>query len=598
MKPLSPGFTVSDYLILRLAELGLQDVFAVPGDYVARWFDYIDDKDRRPRLLENDACRTAPPSGTGRIPVNLHRYYGCRNELEAGYAADAYARVRGIGCVAVTYGVGAFSLVNAVAGSYVERLPVIAISGSPGANKDTDRPAARAGGILLHHATGNYRSDYDAYKHVTAHAVILSSVEEAPARIDRALTIALAQKRPVYIEVWRDLWDAECAPPAAPLKSASPPCDLGAVKAAAAEVAARLSQAKRPLLWAGIELQRFGLQQAFARLRDRLHLPYVTSLLAKSVLSEEHPGFAGTYTGPSSGYTTYQAVEQSDLLLVAGDLITDDYLAIVKKDYARMVVAYDNAVRIGHATYAHVPLAPFLEALTEALGSPKADPGEPWIRQGPGRSAEPPVDGSGPVTYAGFFQRMATWADPSMTLLPDESASMYVACNLPVSRQDGFVAQAAWGSIGYAAPAGLGLSIADPEHRTVVFAGDGGFQMTAQTISSIAHFGLNTVVFVMDNGIYGIEQALTDSEVYTQKKDPPPFEGFNVLPRWDYALLAQALGARGRKVATMAELEAVLAEVKAEAKSPFLVQVVIPERDIPEEILRLANNTPPRPTEA
>jgi len=590
MTPLTQGFTVSDYLIVRLAELGLKDLFAVPGDYVARWFDYIDDKDRRPLLMKHNDHRASPSGGHSRLPVNLNRY-GCRSELEAGYAADAYARVRGIGCVAVTYGVGAFSLVNSVAGSYVERLPVIAISGSPGSG-NTDRPAARKGGILLHHATGNYRSDYDAYKNITACAVILSSAKEAPAQIDQALAIALEQKRPVYIEVWRNLWDTECTPPAGPLKANPPPCDEEAVKAAAAEVAARLARARQPMLWAGVELQRFGLQSAFAGFRDRFALPYVTSLLAKSVLSEEHPGFIGTYTGPSSDYATYQAVQQADLLLVAGDLITDDYEGIVESSYANMVVAYDNSVRIGYATYANVPLARFLEALVDACEGQPPGNVEPWIRRQD--AAATTTAGTASLTYARFFERMSTWIDADMTLLPDESSSMYVSCNLPVRRQNGFVAQAAWGSIGYAAPAGMGLSVADPAHRSVVFAGDGGFQMTAQTLSSMAHFGLNTVVFVMDNGIYGIEQALTNPATYTEDE---PFQPFNVIPRWDYVRFAESLGVKGRKVSTLDELNAVLAEVKVEAKSSFLVQVMIPEHDIPDEILRLAENKPPPPPE-
>lgn len=589
MNPLTQGFTVSDYLIVRLAELGLKELFAVPGDYVARWFDYIDDKDRRPLLMKDRDRRACPADGHARPPVNLNRY-GCRSELEAGYAADAYARVRGTGCVAVTYGVGAFSLVNTVAGSYVERLPVIAISGSPGSGP-ADRPAARKGGILLHHATGNYRSDYDAYKQITAHAVILSSAKEAPEQIDRALAIAQEKKRPVYIEVWRNLWDAECAPPAGPLKLESPRCDEEAVKAAATEVATRLARAARPMLWAGVELQRFGLQRAFAGFRDRFNLPYVTSLLAKSVLSEEHPGFVGTYTGPSSDYATYQAVQQADLLFVAGDLITDDYEGIVESSYANMVVAYDNAVRIGYATYANVPLARFLDALMEACEAQRLSNTEPWTRRSAGTAAAATA-GTDAITYARFFDRMNKWVDADMTLLPDESSSMYVSCNLPVRRQDGFVAQAAWGSIGYAAPAGMGLAVADPSHRPVVFAGDGGFQMTAQTLSTMAHFGLNPVVFVMDNGIYGIEQALTNPETYTKDQ---PFQPFNVLPRWDYARFAEALGVKGRKVTTMDELDAVLAEVKTEAKSSFLVQVLLPRHDIPDEILRLANNQPPSP---
>jgi indolepyruvate decarboxylase len=274
-----------------------------------------------------------------------------------------------------------------------------------------------------------------------------------------------------------------------------------------------------------------------------------------------------------------------------GDLITDDYEDIVADDYARMIVAYDNSVRIGYATYSNVPICQFLAMLEQLFAEQKPNGGTPWVHQGPVAKAEA-VRGQEAVTYSRFFERITPWVDAGMTLLPDESSSMYVACNVPVRRQDGFVAQAAWGSIGYASPAGFGLSVADPSRRPVVFAGDGGFQMTAQTLGSMAHFRLNPIVFVMDNGIYGIEQALTNPGTYTQHE---PFEDFNVVPRWDYVKLAEALGVQGRKVATMAELDVVLAEVKAQPKSAFLVQVMIPERNIPEEILRLANNTPPPP---
>lgn len=568
MKPLQPFFTVSDYLIQRLHEAGLRDVFTVPGDYVARWFDYIDDKAR------NDGYQ-------------LNRL-GCRSELEAGYAADAYGRINGIACAAVTYGVGAFSLVNPVAGSYVERVPVVAISGSPG-TVETDRPFARTYKILLHHATGNYQADRNAYRDITAVAIIVRDAQSAPAEIDHALAQALSQKRPVYIEVWRQLWDTECARPTAPLKIPALPADANAVKAAATHAASLIKATGKPLLWGGIELQRFGLQQNFADLVDATGIPYVTSLLAKSVLAETHPGFIGTYTGPSSDYATYDTVEKAELLLVIGDLLTDDYEAIISRDFASMIVAYNNQVRIGEANYFQVPLGDFLTALAGALaGQPTR---EPWAKKGP--AVIDPDYGEFPpdtVTYARFFQRMLAWVSDEMTLVPDESSSMYVSCNIPVNRANGFVSEAAWGSIGYASAAAFGLSVAAPEYRPVVFAGDGGFQMVAQTVSSMALYERNPIIFVMENAIYGIEQALTNEQTYTADQ---PFNEFNKIPHWDYAALAVALGAKGVKVTTLDELDTALETVKADISHTWLVQVVLPERNIPREILRLASGEAP-----
>ncbi|WP_437963943.1 thiamine pyrophosphate-dependent enzyme [Sorangium sp. So ce260] len=569
MSNLPPAFTVSDYLIARLREIGVCDVFAVPGDYVARWFDYMDAKRWKQK------------------PLNR---IGCRCEIEAGYAADAYARVRGVSAAAVTYGVGAFSMVNPVAGAFVERLPLVLISGSPGAGS-ADRPAARKGKILLHHATGNYESVRNAYRDITAAAVIVRTADEAPAAIDHALSAALGEKRPAYIEVWRNLWDIPCARPKGPIVPKAPRLNAKGVKAAASAAIKAIDAASKPLLWAGIELHRYGLASGFAKLREALGLPYVTSLLAKSVLAETTPGFVGTYTGPSSDGATYWSVQNADLVFVVGDLITDDYESIVTQDFSRMIVAYDGSVRVGHSTYAGVPLGAFISALLEGISRTSAR--APWASAGsPGARAKvgSPSFRPGQLTYERFFDRMRSFVDDSMTLLPDESSSMYVACNLPVRRDSGFVAQAAWGSIGYAAPAGLGLSVADPAHRPVIFAGDGGFHMSAQTLSTIVQHRKSPVLFLLDNGIYGIEQALTNPGTYTKKE---PFESFNVLPRWDYVQFAKSLGAKGVKVSTLDELNKALEAIKKDATSAWLVQVVLPERDIPDEILRLAQNTAP-----
>ena len=86
--------TIGEYLIERLQAMGLTDIFGIPGDFVLGFYGLLEDS-----------------------PI---RVIGTTNELNAGYAADAYARVKGIGAVCVTYSVGGLSLVNAVAGAYAE----------------------------------------------------------------------------------------------------------------------------------------------------------------------------------------------------------------------------------------------------------------------------------------------------------------------------------------------------------------------------------------------------------------------------------------------------------------------------------------------
>ena len=97
--------TITDFLLARLKAIGIDHLFGIPGDYILPFFEALDGSDIK---------HIAP----------------C-NELNGGYAADGYARLRGAGAIAVTYGVGAFSLINAVAEAYAERVPLVVISGGP-----------------------------------------------------------------------------------------------------------------------------------------------------------------------------------------------------------------------------------------------------------------------------------------------------------------------------------------------------------------------------------------------------------------------------------------------------------------------------------
>src|SRR5258708_3538078 len=131
--------TVAEYLITRLKQAGLEHLFAVPGDYASPFLDALDGT-----------------PGITRVP-NI-------NELGSGYAADGYARFRGIGAACVQYGVGTFSALNCAAGSFVERVPVVVISASP---KTTARVLEHTEQILFHHSTGTLRVDQIVFENIT-----------------------------------------------------------------------------------------------------------------------------------------------------------------------------------------------------------------------------------------------------------------------------------------------------------------------------------------------------------------------------------------------------------------------------------------------
>src|ERR687885_193401 len=328
--------TVADYLIARLQQAGLEHLFAVPGDYASPFLQTLD-----------------ATSGIERVP-NIA-------ELGSGYAADGYARYRGIGAACVQYGVGTFSLLDCTAGSFVERVPVAVISASP---KTKDRRLERNEAILFHHSTGDLRADRKVFRNVTVASEIVHSADEAPAQIDRAITDMLTHRRPVYIEVLNDVWSQDCAAPEGSLAPVVTPSDPAALEAALDAAWARIEAAKLPVLWAGVEIQRFGLQDTLQQLVDASGLYFTTTSLGKTVLDESQDQFIGTYAGPASPPLTWAVMDDAaDCILALGTIVTDDYLNIMYSSFGEMVEVTDEEARVGYEYYRRVTLRDFLEGL-------------------------------------------------------------------------------------------------------------------------------------------------------------------------------------------------------------------------------------------
>ncbi len=552
--------TVSDYLLARLHQLGLEHMFAVPGDYAGPFLTTLDGT-----------------PGITRVP-NI-------NELGAGYAADGYARYRGIGAACVQYGVGTFSLLNCTAGSYVERVPVVVISASP---KTSDRVLEHEKGILFHHSTGDLRADQLVFQHVTVASEIIRDAATAPAVIDSALTALLTHSRPIYLEVLNDVWTMPCAEPVGRLVPVVTPSDPASLEAALDATWERLQKARLPVLWAGVEIQRFGLQSTLQALIDVSGLPFTTTSVGKTVLDERQPRFIGTYAGPASPALTRAVMAATDCPIALGTIITDDYLDIMKASFGKMVEVTDEEARVGYQHYRRVTLRDFLEGL---LARFQAAPGKPRSYKLPKVPAErqavaAPAAG---LTYTTFYDELTRFLQAeqltdSTALILGESTSLYVFGNLFGLPANAFVAQAAWGSLGHETGCALGVALGSGK-RPLVVAGDGGFMMICQELSSLARHGVDAVVFVMSNRGYAIEQAFVDITAFEPGGEFAPFD---ILPAWDYLALAQAFGARGHRVGTVRELRSLLAQLKAPQSGPTLVEIVIPPHDLAPQLARLA----------
>jgi indolepyruvate decarboxylase len=568
MKP--TPFTVADYLLTRLKQLNVTDVFQIPGDYCKHFTQALEHFD-----------------GVNTI--------GAVNELDAGYAADAYARTRGLAAVSLQYGVSTFSALNAIAGAYVERSPIVVITATPGSDA---RNIGKMYNVLFHHSTGKLDADREVYAHVTVAAETLSTSAGAAERIDNLLVAALTHRRPVYISCYKEVWGEPCPRPSRrPLEPIVPASEPLALENAVKQAWLQISAAKTPLILAGVELLRFGLAGLLQEIIDASGFLYTTTSLGKTVLKEGGEKFLGTYSDAASIPAVIDAVTKSDCILALGTIITDDYLILVESKYPAMVRASSEEIRAGYFLYSGVTMRDFMEALLRRFRESRnyplkvdapAQPAypEPWAANSdPYWNDQPEV-----LTYNRFFQHtMKFIAEHKMfdelVFTLGVSSALYVATNAYGLAQNSFISSAAWQCIGFETGTVCGAQLGSGK-RAWSFAGDGGFMMVAQSLSTLARNKLNGVIFVMSNGVYAIEQVYVDLSSF----EPGPehtFDAFDILPKWDYTALAKAFGAVSFRASTIDELTTVLAEVKDLKHQPALVEIVIPQKDLAGQMKRL-----------
>ncbi len=563
-------FTVADYLLTRLLQLNVTDVFQIPGDYVKHF---------------TQALEYFPGINT----------IGCINELDAGYAADAYARTRGLAAISLQYGVSTFSALNAIAGAYVERSPIVVVSATPGADA---RNIGNMYDVLYHHSTGNLNADQTVFENVTVAAITLSTNEGADEKIDNLLISALTHRRPVYIACYKEVWCQPCKKPSKnPLKAMPAISEQAALENAVDQAWLQIKASKNPLILAGVEILRFGLSGLLQQIVNASGMLYTTTSLGKTVLDEKGNKFIGTYSDAASISQVNTLVQNADCILTLGAIITDDYLWLVENKYNAMIASSADTMRVGYFKYEGVKFQNFMEALLVKFKTDKSYPitvnaPKPPLYPEPWTSNSDPVWNKTPnvITYNRFFQHMMKFLNDQkmldkIVMTFGVSSAMYVATNAYGMSQNSYISSAAWQCIGFETGAASGAQLGSGK-RAWTIAGDGGFMMVCQSLSTLARNNLNAVIFVMSNGVYAIEQVYVDITSFL----PGPshkFDAFDILPKWDYMALAKAFGANGYRANTIDELNEVLKELKTVKGRPSLVEIVIPEKDLPLQMYRL-----------
>ncbi len=581
--------TVGTYLTTRLEQLGVNHLFAVPGDYTSDFLEIVDKQSKIDRI-------------------------GNCNELNAGYAADGYARANGLGAVAVTTGVGAFSVLNAIGGAYVEKIPVIFIIGTLSNTKLLQEVNAAE---LYHHQVNDTDFNKTVFKDVTVAFERISNPMSAPAQIDAVITACISQSRPAALEIMEDCYYMPCPAPQgtlAPVPSyesfavlqqmaaLSPPNKYAAqiVKAvndSADTIYGQLAASKKPILLAGKEIGTQRLQSKFLQLLGLVQAPFATSLLGKSVIAEDNPWYIGQWDNVFTQPHTAGIADSNDCMIGLGvwntDLNNFGTPNVTPNDPA-IAYASRNMVKIGDKQFVQVSLENIMDALIYRIQTKGYNPvwGQP-----PGNPPMPSIPSStDAITYDHFFNVMSNYLRPEHILVSEIGLSTFGGSSyLKTKRQNGYLGQNIWASIGWSVPAGLGASFT-ANSRAIVTVGDGAFKLTCQAISTMVMEKRNTVVFVFNNKVYAVEQILLDPAPFEPGSNAP-FEEANVLQPWDYVSLMNAFSnnntsaGMSANVNTVAELQQVLVSIDQNPNAAWLVNINLNERDYPVAWKRFVPNS-------
>jgi len=536
--------TIGEYLIQRLIEYEVGHVFGIPGDYVLGFYD----------LLGQSALETIVTC----------------DEQGAGFAADAYARLRGMGVVCVTYCVGGLKVVNPVAGAFAEKSPVVVISGAPGMREREKNP-------LLHHKVREFDTQRRVFDQITTASTVLGDPQTAYAEIDRVLHAACRHKRPVYIELPRDCVDLR-GPEGHRPSSFEEPSDPAALREAMEEATALLNAAKRPVILADVEVHRFHLQTAVLALVEKTGIPFATTILGKSVLGEQHPLYLGLYEGAMGRDEVRARVEESDCVLMLGAFMTDINLGIytARLDPARSISATSERISIRYHHFDEVRFDDFLHALVEAAGKTLLPSAGEDLPAPPPEPEAPVLEPEARVTVSRLFARLNQYLEDNTLVICDVGDSLFGAVDLRIHRHTEFLGPAYYASMGFAVPAALGAGLANRALRPLVIVGDGAFQMTGIEVSTLVRQELTPVIIVLNNGGYGTERHLHDG-------------AYNDILPWRYSALPQLLGAgRSWEVHTEGELERALREAGENTASYSLIEVHLDPMDRSAAMERLA----------
>jgi indolepyruvate decarboxylase len=534
--------TIGSLVLDRLHRLGVRHIFGIPGDYVLGFY----------KLIENS-------------PIT---HIGTTREDSAGFAADAYARINGVGALCVTYCVGGLNTVNPVACAYAERSPVVMITGSPGLSERARNP-------YLHHMVRDFSTQRKVFENVTVAAVTLDDAYTAEREIDQAFAALLRYRRPIYLEIPRDMVNAPVETPFKPTSAEDESSDPGALAEAIGEVRAILASAKRPVLLAGAEIGRFGLQDDLIKIVEGLKIPIASTLLGKSIIHEGHPLYVGVYSGLVARDEVKQFVHEADCLLILGSILSDVEDLDPKSQLgvgAHTIHATADRITVKHRRYDSIRFEDFVRAMAKetwrAFPSRTLPVQEPLVADAPSPESK--------IMLHNMFQHLNGVLTEKTLVIADVGEALFASVDLRVHRRFEFLAPAYYTSMGFAVPAAVGASFADPSARPIVLVGDGAFQMTGSELATAVRHGQAPVVIILNNRGYSTEREILEGP-------------FNDLHEWRYEKICDLIGGGiGTRVTTFGQFTRALSRALTERDQLHVMNVILDQNDRSPAMVRIA----------
>ncbi len=528
--------TVSDYLIQELSKLGIKDFFGLPGDYNFNILTSVENNENT-------------------------NWIGCTNELNAGYAADGYARINGYGALITTYGVGELSAINAVAGSFAENIPVFKIVGVP-ATKYIEQ------NTLLHHNFSN--PDYYAFQRAYANVVEATAFldcKNAKQEIDRLIQIFIRAKRPVYLAIPVDICKMEIENNPVTEQPVSNHKNLTEAVKHALNL---IKTSDFPVILADVLAKRFNATDEMKKFADTSGLPLCTLLMGKSLIEEENEMYLGTYLGSYDNLYAYKYVNNSDCVISIGTIISDlnTFSFDIKFDPSQYINIQGTYTIIENKKYENVLMKDILAALCEKIE--KKDVVIEHEKRGFEKTDQ--ADNA-KLTADYIYPRLQEFLKPGDIIFSETGLTKFGIAPMRLPEDCILNNQVLWGSIGWATPAAFGAAIADKNRRVVLITGEGAHQLTAQEISTIMKHNLNMVIIVINNSGYTIERILADN----------PLDKFNDIANWNYSKLPSVFEGEYRsiRVHTESEFDKALKDTENEPNKLYYIEVLTDMFDVP-----------------